>query len=251
MEIPKIIWMYWDKGWDKTEYVVQNCRRSWIYYNPEWKIHFLDDSSLPEYFDIDKWNADLKNSKIMVQASSDIIRINLLKKYGGVWADATLWCNRPLDEWLPRHIEQEFFAFSKPKPDRLICSWFLASSLGGYITDVYANEVSQFWKTRPSHIPYHWFHNIFDKLYETDIKFRQTWDLATKQNAGIGFGNNQGEGPHWFTPWGRGFRRDQPLDEEYVRFLNSTDIPVFKLNNRAPKIAGRSARLDYLFNTLK
>ena len=34
----------------------------------------------------------------------------------------------PLDEWLSPKTEGRFFAFSKPRPDRMLSSWFLAAA---------------------------------------------------------------------------------------------------------------------------
>jgi len=40
------------------------------------------------------------------------VRILLLHEFGGIWVDATLLCNRPLDEWLPSTMTEGFFAFA-------------------------------------------------------------------------------------------------------------------------------------------
>lgn len=41
------------------------------------------------------------NPELPVQAFTDVVRWKLLGKYGGFWADATLYCNKSLDSWLP------------------------------------------------------------------------------------------------------------------------------------------------------
>ena len=35
-----------------------------------------------------------------IQAKSDIIRVELLSAYGGIWVDATVYCNEPFSNWL-------------------------------------------------------------------------------------------------------------------------------------------------------
>jgi Capsular polysaccharide synthesis protein len=37
------------------------------------------------------------------EALSDCIRIELLRRYGGAWADVTTYCLKPLDDWLSGH----------------------------------------------------------------------------------------------------------------------------------------------------
>lgn len=65
-----------------------------------------------------------------IQQASNIIRGALLKKYGGVWVDATLLCLRPLDAWLPDAFAGDFLA---PQVGRSIffANWFLASKRNG------------------------------------------------------------------------------------------------------------------------
>ena len=43
---------------------------------------------------------------ITLQSRSDIIRLALLNRYGGVWADSTMLCLEPLDRWLTRDSMQ-------------------------------------------------------------------------------------------------------------------------------------------------
>ena len=40
-----------------------------------------------------------------LQAKSDVIRVLLLHKYGGVWADATLCMTEGLEPWLHRDVD--------------------------------------------------------------------------------------------------------------------------------------------------
>jgi hypothetical protein len=48
-----------------------------------------------------------------------------------VWADATLFCLRPLDEWLPPNHTMDhttgFTAFRDPSRERLMANWFIAA----------------------------------------------------------------------------------------------------------------------------
>ena len=44
-----------------------------------------------------------------MQAKSDVIRVLLLHKYGGVWADATLCMTEGLEPWL--HMDADFTTF--------------------------------------------------------------------------------------------------------------------------------------------
>ena len=73
---------------------------------------------------------DLAGKAITYAAKSDFVRICILKKYGGLWVDATTYCTIPLDDWLEKYIQSGFFSFNletrpKGQPDRLLSSYFL------------------------------------------------------------------------------------------------------------------------------
>jgi hypothetical protein len=111
----------------------------------------------------------------------------LLHEYGGVWVDATLFCNVPLDSWLPAQITQGFFAFAKPAPDRLLSSWFIACTPGNYLVTKWAARVAAYWATRPKSHDYFWFHHLFGALCKTDSQARSLWNAVSEISA---------DGPH-------------------------------------------------------
>lgn len=144
---PQKLFLAWFQGWDHAPEVVTHCRRSWEYYNPTWEIHFLDKDNLSDYIDLDDFSS-LYNS-IPLNGFSDIVRIHLLKKYGGVWADATCFCCRSLDGWLDGCLDSGFFAFDRPRRYRMIASWFLAAAPGNRLVDIYCQAVSRYWLENP------------------------------------------------------------------------------------------------------
>ncbi len=88
---------------------------------------------------------------------SDVIRIHLLRKYGGVWADATLWCARSLDDWIDSVVTEPscFFAYEKPGPPcRPISSWFLAAGEDSRIIDLWQSAVRHLLKKTYAHVRY-------------------------------------------------------------------------------------------------
>lgn len=123
----RTIWIYWHQGEDKAPPLVRSCIASWRQRNPDWRVRVVDADTLHEYSNLVE-RIDLRRDDLTLQLASDLIRIDLLARHGGVWADASVYCARPLDEWLPDAMNSSgFFAFHHPKPDRLLASWFLAA----------------------------------------------------------------------------------------------------------------------------
>lgn len=129
--MPRRVWMYWHQGWSAAPTVVRACADSWRSRNPDWEIELLDGAG-----DV---AAELlppaaKEIAPALPALSDLLRLALLARHGGVWADATLWCARPLDDWIgPATRPSGFFGYDRPSADRPVDSWLLAASPGNYV----------------------------------------------------------------------------------------------------------------------
>lgn len=134
-EIPKIIWLYWNGGLEAAPEVVQLAYQSWKQMNPGYEVRFLDDNNIKQYIDLNLLFS-ISSVDITLAGQSDFLRTYLLATYGGIWADSTTFCWKPLDNWLPQQTYKSgFFIFRQPETrlDRQIASWFIASSKGNPI----------------------------------------------------------------------------------------------------------------------
>jgi hypothetical protein len=122
----RTIWSYWHQGLDSAPPLVHACLDSWRRLNPAWRIVALDRDSLAEWVDL-REAVDVSRSDLTLQKISAIARLCLLRRHGGVWADPTVFCLRPLDQWLPTSVPGGFFAFRNPGRDRLMSNWFIAA----------------------------------------------------------------------------------------------------------------------------
>jgi hypothetical protein len=122
-ELPKKIWIYWDKGEAEAPELVRRCIQSWREHNADWEVIVLDAATAPKAVDL----SALEGTKAPKRAIANLLRLKLLSAHGGVWADATLLCHRPLETWLPLACPTGFFAFTDAGPDRLVESWFIVS----------------------------------------------------------------------------------------------------------------------------
>jgi hypothetical protein len=93
----KHIFIIWFQGFDKMPEICKECYNSWKYKNPNWKIHFIDNSNINDY--IDQVNLSYIKKFSTLTTQSDLIKCYLLGKYGGIYTDITNYCNIPLDKW--------------------------------------------------------------------------------------------------------------------------------------------------------
>lgn len=144
VKIPKTIWFFWEQGLDNAPYIVKKCYASWKKYNQNWDLILLDGKNICDYLP-NLSQVIAKNAKFLEKRKAlyaDIVRINLLNKYGGVWVDATCFCCQPLEKWLGKYSYSGFFAFRNIHKDRLIESWFIVSSPNSIITNKWCKEIN-------------------------------------------------------------------------------------------------------------
>ena len=237
----KTIYILWFQGFDNVFEIVKMCVNSWKYYNPDWNIVLIDDNNLINYVNLKNYIPDIDNKSIEKCHLSDIIRSILLKLYGGLWVDATTFCNKPLNDWLPNYINEGFFAFDKPGPDRLISNWFLYSEKNNYIIDKWCNKTLEYYIINNKAHTYFIHHYLFGNLYKSDKIFKEIWDKVPKLSA-------NGNGPHYLQEQGM-FNN--------ISIQNKLDIdnkitPFYKLTYKCnfPKY-NENINLYYLYSTIK
>ncbi|MEA2663251.1 MAG: hypothetical protein QOI11_195 [Candidatus Eremiobacteraeota bacterium] len=221
--IPRTIWALWLQGWDEAPEIVQACRSTWESLNPSWSFQPLTLSSLPALLGADALRFVDSAHELPPEALSDVVRIALLERYGGVWADSTTYCLQPLDDWLSAAMPSGFFAFAKPGPDRMISSWFLAAAPGNALVERWAARTRAYWTERAERDHYFWFHHIFAACYANDAAFRAVWDATPEILAG---GACVYE-PYLENLWGPASERDRRLVERPF-------TPLVKLTRRLP-----------------
>jgi len=219
--IPRIIWIYWHQGWDAAPEIAVTCKSTWIANNQRWDVRAISYDSLKDYLDIEKEFPGILDKDLSLASLSDVIRIALLRKFGGVWVDSTLYCRDPLDEWIGFLEDQDFFAFSKPAPDRMVSSWFLLAKLDSLIIQKWYKKTQEYWLKRSKADAYFWFHKLFNKLHRTDEDFRNRWVKVPKVSA---------RPPHFFDPYSKVFFAD--FNDETKQKIAKTQTPVFKLSHK-------------------
>lgn len=109
----KIIWQYWGQGLRNSELpdVVRMCFNSVDKYKEDYRVIRLNDDTLKQYLDFPEfvWEK-MKNPAFERVFFSDLIRLALLKVYGGVWLDATILLTGPLPA---QFTELDYFVYQR------------------------------------------------------------------------------------------------------------------------------------------
>lgn len=125
--LPKKIWTYWNS--EDLPKSIKYCMTTWKTHNPDYDITLITNTNLPRYlhgFDISTFRHADSLARI-----SDVVRLHVLARHGGVWMDASMICNRSFN-WLEDMLQgKEFFgyymnSFTKTPAYPVIESWFFA-----------------------------------------------------------------------------------------------------------------------------
>jgi len=239
----KTLYILWFQGFNNAPQITKKCVQSWKFYNPDWNIILIDNSNLKNYIQLENYVDIINNrlDKIGPTALSDVVRLILLSLYGGLWVDATTFCNKPLNDWLPDYINNGFFAFNKPGPDRLLSTWFIYSEKDNYITNIWLKSVVNYFKNHFKPHTYYWVHYLFGDLYKSDNTFKDMWDNVPKLSA-------NGLGPQCLQHAGMFIK----ITDKFKIDIDSKITPLYKLTYKCDFPAYDETKyVYYLFSTIK
>lgn len=127
--IPKIIWMYWEG--DKTS-LLEACFNKIKKLHSDYTIHFLDHNTIQEYTHLNLSDSIFKMAT--PQQRADLIRLDLIYNYGGIWLDSSIILYEKLDwiEILINEHKTNSFSYYRSKNTinleyPVIENWLLAS----------------------------------------------------------------------------------------------------------------------------
>jgi hypothetical protein len=188
----------------------------------------LDAVTVQRYVPLRQY-IDLNEKTLTAASLSDVLRILLLHEFGGLWVDATLLCNRPLDDWLPEVMGEGFFAFAAPAASRPLASWFLSADAGHYLVSAWCRQTIAYWSDRTAADDYFWFHHLFRDMVRSDPQVANAWARVPKVSA---------DGPHQLQFGDRMYRPKAEAEREI-----DWATPVFKLTHRLPEARSISGSL--------
>lgn len=86
------IWIFWYQGLENAPLVIKKNILTIKHYCKDREIVILTKDNICEYYDMPNFIRNkINNNQITITYLSDILRMNLLKKYGGFWMDATMF----------------------------------------------------------------------------------------------------------------------------------------------------------------
>lgn len=136
--IPRIIWAFWS-GPSQPE-LIRRCFDNWRAMCPDFEIRILDEHSALQYLDCIPQALDQASAP----KRADWVRVELLRRHGGIWLDASTILTAPLDwvidaqarsrsDYVGFYLEQ----FTSDPAFPVVENWFMAAPPGSpFIADL-------------------------------------------------------------------------------------------------------------------
>lgn len=214
----KRIFMFWDNPClNEAPFVVQQCIERIKYLYPDYNVVILNKENLSSYLDLNARILSLrKEGKISIQTFSDIVRVNLLKKYGGFWIDSTVYFPKRIE--LFDYLENNsFFSLNYKKEnnqkiqpslskDMTWCSFLIGSRKNSSIAKFLVDAFNEFYDNHDFVIDYFMidyliyiaYLNDFDECAIKRIPLEKGYPFSLIEcieNEGVAYDFNQLEMP--------------------------------------------------------
>lgn len=139
MKIPKKIWLFWDNP-NNIPWIVKFNIYKIKKNNSDFDLIIINKKNYKEYVDLSMFNLTEKMFNTP-QYFSDLLRIFLLSKYGGVWVDSTLIIWKNLKNLIGNEDELIFFQnkHNSRRGTLALESWFIAA----VPNHVFINKIKQ------------------------------------------------------------------------------------------------------------
>ena len=170
----KKIWFCWLQGLENAPEVVKVCYNSLVH--GEWfrvngyEVIVIDENNWREYITLPDYIIRRREKKQIPPAHfSDLLRLELLIRYGGTWIDSTVLCTG-INNDNDNYLDADLFMFQYTRPGSSewggIGNWFISACTNNEVLMVLRDMLYAYWREHNVVLSYYLFHLFFDMLRE-------------------------------------------------------------------------------------
>lgn len=184
---PDSIWVCWWQGEEQMPEVVKICYASLKAHANGHPVRLITKDNYMQYVKMPEWVVrKFDAGAITITHFSDLLRLTLLSRYGGLWMDATLFLTGDLPKETPA-----FFTLKQKAKDNEYVSAYRWSGycMGGnnvnpIFTQAY-NMLVGYWAKHERIINYYILDYIYDLLYQSNEKIKNMIDRNLDNNPNV------------------------------------------------------------------
>ena len=157
----KIIWWCWLQGFEQAPKLVKSCFESLKKNMPDYDIRIITYANIKNYITLPEYIEE-KHYKGIIGAAhyTDLIRLELLYHYGGIWIDSTVLCT---DDKMRNVIENSsLFVYQDiTLPDITASNWLISAKPRNKIIAMTRHILHEYWRNKKIADHYYLFHLVF------------------------------------------------------------------------------------------
>lgn len=166
------VWVCWFQGMETAPELVQKCYASLQENLTEREIVLITKENLSQYvsfpdYILQKWEAGIITNTHM----TDLLRLELLLQYGGMWVDATVLCTCPEAQIPTYYFDSDLFFYQSLKPGRdghshLCSSWLISAKTNNRLLMAVRHLCYAYWKKENKMLDYFLLHDFISICLE-------------------------------------------------------------------------------------
>lgn len=214
------IWVMWWQGVDgSTPPLIKCCLDSIKRHAGKHDIKIVTEKNYSEYVLLPNYIIDkFKKGYISIQCLSDIIRFALLKEYGGIWLDATIYLNNDFDTLMYNYSYYSAKNLSW-QPDLPIWSnkwagFFTAGSAQMPLFEIMYNCFDSYWCEHNALLDYFLIDIFMWAIYYSNDNVREIIDRVPENNLNL-------------------YRLEKSFDGSADAFVTDKDEIFYKLSSKS------------------
>lgn len=159
------VWICWLQGIEEAPELVKRCMESVKKHLAGAEIHFITLDNMFQYVEYPQWVIDKWTKGIISNTElSNLLRMELLFRYGGLWLDSTVYLTGSIPEYF---YYTDIFMYSMQQVGNEACSynnWCIYAEKGHRFLRVMLDIHYEYWKKENKVRDYFLWH-IFATLY--------------------------------------------------------------------------------------
>lgn len=164
---PRRVYFCWFQGLENAPELVKKCYESIKTYITDREIILITEDNYKDYVKFpDYIEEKIEHGIISRTHMSDLLRLELLIRYGGTWIDATVLCTATPPSYM---LDSDMFVFQLLKPGmdgHSLCfsNWFITAKPGALILRLTLDLLYEYWRDRDVLWDYYIFHHITEVI---------------------------------------------------------------------------------------
>lgn len=166
------VWFCWFQGIENAPAIVRKCYQSICNNLTDREIVVLTLNNLKQYvkfpdYIMKKW----KSGQITHTHFTDLLRLELLISYGGMWIDATVLCTAKQTQIPDYYFDSDLFFYQCLKPGRdgqsqIISSWLMSARTNNIVLMAVRCLCYEYWQVNTKLVDYFLLHDFMSIVLE-------------------------------------------------------------------------------------